>query len=152
VDQTSDDRIEVHQTADSAFSYVIEENSGTRIGSDHIRAGRSKIVVPKVSIDDILVKLDLKGVDVVKIDVEGYEYKVLRGMKKLLKSPGRRPRIMMIEVNSDHLEYYSSNVGKIIEYLDQFGYIARKLASSQKLVSFGNVKKRISKNVFFLQK
>ncbi len=42
------------------------------------------VVVPKITIDYIVYKLKLKSVDLLKLDVEGAEVEVVRGMNKVL--------------------------------------------------------------------
>ncbi len=71
----------------------------------HIPKGRSKseatvlnvekgVKVAVKPLDSILKGIDIKGVDMVKIDVEGWENEVLKGMKETLR--GYRP-ILIVE-------------------------------------------------------
>lgn len=64
--------------------------------------------------------LDQRGyenVDLVKIDVEGYEMKVLQGAEKTLKTC----QFLMIELNNNTKKYGSSNL-EVEQYLESKGF------------------------------
>ena len=74
-------------------------------------AGEGKI--PMVTIDG----LEYDNVDLIKIDVEGYEMEVLKGAEQTLNTC----QYIMIELNNNSKKYGSSN--RIIEkYLQDKGY------------------------------
>lgn len=52
-----------------------------------------KIEVEQFSIDEMYSRLNLTRLDLIKIDVEGYEIEVLKGAQKVLKS--NRPKILL---------------------------------------------------------
>ena len=56
-------------------------------------------------------------VDMIKIDVEGYEMKVLEGATKMLS----QVKYLMIELNNNSKKYGSSNT-KIEKYLTSIGF------------------------------
>lgn len=58
--------------------------------------GTHAVMVKTVTIDRIFAG---KRIDVPKIDVEGYEEKVLRGAGKILRAQSLRPRAIFIEVH-----------------------------------------------------
>lgn len=62
-------------------------------------------------------------VDFVRMDVEGYEMNVLKGMQKILRVD--KPR-MFIEVHRDKLRDYGSSQREFMEYLASFGYSIEK--------------------------
>ena len=68
------------------------------------------------TLDDIL---DGRWADYVRMDVEGYELCVLKGMEQTLrkKKPG-----MFIEVHRDKLRDYGNTQRELMEYLAGFGY------------------------------
>lgn len=58
-----------------------------------------ELIVKCKRIDSLLRILGINRIDIVKIDVEGHEYKVINGMQEILaKSP---PRVLIIEVDKD---------------------------------------------------
>ena len=64
-----------------------------------------------------LDSMEYKDVDMIKIDVEGYEMEVLKGAKNLLESV----RYIMIELNNNTKKYGSSN-NQVEKYLDTLGF------------------------------
>ena len=69
-------------------------------------------------LDDILLKKEIKKVDFIKIDVEGYEYAVLSGAKETLKlNP-----LLFIEINDNSLKENKSSAKQLIELLIASGY------------------------------
>jgi FkbM family methyltransferase len=77
------------------------------------------VKVTCTTVDLLVEKYGLHHVDLVKIDVEGAELQVLRGMTAVLKR--LRPRII-IELVPSLLESFSTTVAAINEYLATFHY------------------------------
>lgn len=63
----------------------------------------NKQKIPSVALDDYLVKMGIKHIDIVKIDVEGAELKVLRGLSKYLRK--KLVKQMIIEINPKCINY-----------------------------------------------
>ena len=61
--------------------------------------------------------LEYQNVDMIKIDVEGYEMEVLKGAEKTLE----QNKFVMIELNSNTNKYGSSNQ-ECVNFLKQKGY------------------------------
>jgi FkbM family methyltransferase len=69
--------------------------SGERSSEDHpVHWGTPKEAtgVPSISLDDFVVKQDMKKIDFIKIDTDGHEYEVFKGAKKAIAK--YRPRII----------------------------------------------------------
>jgi FkbM family methyltransferase len=60
--------------------------------------------------------------DVLKIDVAGGEYDVLRGMSSSIEA--FRPRSLLVEVVPAHLERAGTSVGELARLLRELGYVA----------------------------
>lgn len=76
--------------------------------------------VPMTTLDKFL---NGRKVDYVRMDVEGYEMSILKGMEHTLKTC--RPR-MFIEVHRDMLKAYGSSQRELMEYLASMDYRIEK--------------------------
>jgi hypothetical protein len=65
--------------------------------------------------------------DVLKMDVEGAETEVLRGMQQTLST--LRPRLLAIEVVDEHLRRAGSSRAELVSLLESVGY--RELTPSE---------------------
>lgn len=74
--------------------------------------------VPSFTLDELLKRLDISHVDIIKIDVEGAELDVLKGSEQSLK------KIEKIIVSTYH---YADEVHEIAEYLMKQGFRIRKI-------------------------
>ncbi len=145
-----DSQIDFSDTADSAFSFVINDSNQRRGGSNHIRPGAEMKKIKSTTIDFLVESHHLERVDVVKIDVEGFEFRVLNGMKRLLSDPVKKPRLMMIELQSKHLEYYSSTIGEVCDFLNGYGYKPNYIDSKGDLTAYETQHYDQFHNVFFV--
>ena len=75
--------------------------------------------VPVETLDALAERLSIGSVDVVKIDVEGSELKVLQGAAGLLR---RTRPIMLIEANEGALQGQGASSAAVIALLDDMGY------------------------------
>lgn len=80
-----------------------------------------RIEVESHTIDSILEERDVDGgaVDVVRIDVEGYEQRVLRGMQSLLDAG--RPKLLFVEVHEPQLRE-GGEFDTLISLLDNYEF------------------------------
>lgn len=81
--------------------YLTEESSFSGISATGRAKIKEKVKLPIYRLDTFLAKLNIPTVDIIKIDVEGYEFAVLEGAKTTLKnSPDC---LIMLEVSSKNL-------------------------------------------------
>lgn len=87
-----------------------------------------------IKLDDFLPKD--KKIDLVKIDVEGFEYQVLLGMKSIIKK--YKPTIIM-EFSLNKYDALDNNIGsEILELLASFNYSIKDFDNNFKINSFNN--------------
>jgi FkbM family methyltransferase len=122
------DLVDVFACALSDVSHVLPFNyislasasSGSQLGHTRV-AGASRDFRPAaremlaaVSVNELMAGGTIKPPNLVKIDVDGNEIKILRGMKKLLTGKDR-PRALQVELNAGEQE-------EIAAFLADCGY------------------------------
>ena len=107
--------------------YLDGDNSGT-----HSVGGRSDqyVDVSVVSLDDLCAEHKLDSVDVVKIDVEGYENHVLDGAVSLLHA--YKP-ILFIEYDNVMIEKAGGDPAAVVDVLRNHGFLYNIDERSQKI-------------------
>lgn len=118
-----EDRVSVIQSAIGAENGEAYFQAGA--GSQS-RLGKSSkaLRVPVGSLDSLFSG---RNIDVLKIDVEGFELAVLQGSSRLLHDPARRPRCIFIEVHPFAWHISGSTSGRIVSLLNDAGYAIRHL-------------------------
>lgn len=99
-------------TVDGAIDYALATLRPLAAG------GYAKVETQKVRVakfDDFEGEIDFARIDFVKIDVEGFEMEVLRGMQRLLQQ--RKP-VLLIEIEQRHNPQYRD----VFDYLGALGY------------------------------
>ena len=107
--------------------------------------------VQAITLDALCKGLELPRIDILKMDIEGFEYRALQGMQKILSDRVVRPKLMMIELYSDHLQKFGSSISQICDYLNHFGYEPHVLDNSGNLVPFRTEHHNKIYNVFFIE-
>jgi FkbM family methyltransferase len=111
-----------------ASEKVVSSNNGSEkfviedmLEWSHISSGTSgkSLLIPSVKLDYFCRKNNIKYVDLVKIDVEGAEMKVLRGFESYLKNG--RVGVLIIELNADG-RLDGVDAQKTMDYIRQFNY------------------------------
>jgi hypothetical protein len=75
------------------------------------------VSVKSISLDEYCTTRNIVP-EFIKIDVEGAEMKVLRGMTNLLAGQLK----ILMEIHETDLAYFKSSKEEVISYLQQFGY------------------------------
>lgn len=78
-----------------------------------------KTTINLTTIDRFMCKQQLNGIDLVKIDVEGFELNVLKGASGLLST--RHP-VLFIELDDNNLMEQNASALELLRYLWSFGY------------------------------
>lgn len=96
---------------------------------------------PKVEMTTLDRISDGRRVDVVLVDIEGYEESALRGGRELLSDPTRRPRLIVIEVHPYNWHLCGASSAGLLSFLHECGYKVSHLDGSQvvELSNYGHV-------------
>lgn len=78
--------------------------------------------VSSVTLESFCDEHHIKTIDLIKIDVEGYEFKVLEGLKRMLKEQSITH--IFVELLDKNLAKASSSSQEICDFLSEFGYQA----------------------------
>ena len=85
------------------------------------------ISVKSVSLDEYCRLNDVTP-DFIKIDVEGAEMKVLKGMKDILTSKVN----ILVEIHETDLKYFDSSKDEVLDYIRSFGFELRIIGNDVK--------------------
>ncbi len=95
------------------------DNSGmTSLRIPENYSGES-VSVDVVSCDRFIKNQSLSGVDLVKIDVEGNEFNVLKGMEDIIKND--QP-VIFIELMENHLKRFGHNLNVVFDFFNERNY------------------------------
>lgn len=134
------------------FNYVslASASSGSQLGHARV-AGASRDFKPAaremlaaVTVNDLMANGTIKAPNLVKIDVDGNELKILNGMKKLLTGKDR-PRAVQVEINAGEQE-------KIASFLADCGYTLAErhhTKDGEKQIKRGIPLEKIAHNAIF---
>lgn len=111
------------------------------------------------TIDQVFSELKLTRLDLVKIDVEGAEIQVLKGMKQVIST--QRPWIL-VEVCSSNLKRFESNAEAIYELMELANYQPYRIISplalqplsevtEASLICFKPVEKKLPSNIRIIE-
>ena len=90
-------------------------------------------------LDDYLRQNKLEGVALIKIDVEGYEFPVLKGLQKYFENTDYRPPIICEITPSAYLLLGTSRQ-ELIDYMKQYGYEAYNIMAPWRKVDITKFK------------
>src|SRR5262249_5001922 len=120
-----DEQTELHHAAVSnmagRFPFLANGSSEARlVSSDRERTE----FVEVVTLDEIFAQ---QRIDILKIDVEGHEEKVLRGGQMLLRQRSCRPRAIFIEVHPYAWSSIGTQSADLLNLLNSAGYRVQSL-------------------------
>lgn len=90
------------------------------------------VEVRVVPVDVLVEEKGITKVDVVKIDVEGFELRVLRGAKKTLE---RHKPILFIEISDETLRGAGTSPSEVLAFVEELGYDLRHAETDARVTS-----------------
>jgi FkbM family methyltransferase len=97
----------------------------------------SKSTIEIYTIDQIMTEKKISRPDIIKIDVEGYELRVLKGAEKTLKE---YMPILFIELDDNNLREQKSSALALIQYVRSLGYVIVDASKDLLINEFTNFK------------
>lgn len=96
-------------------------NTENNRGGNRIKQNVSEnySLVNIIKLDDFIVEKNIKKIDLIKIDVEGFEMNVLFGARQLLN---QYMPVLFIELSDNNLREQGSDAAKLISFLIGLGY------------------------------
>ena len=96
------------------------------VSGHHVSTGTETDTIPTTvaRIDTLVASGQLPAPNLIKIDAEGYEYKILDGMGDLLRTHG--PDIV-VEIHETFMERYGDSLEKLLALMSAAGYVAVRL-------------------------
>ena len=110
-----DGDVSFSESIDSAYSSLIATGRKPEL---------RKISVPAVTLAGFCKQHEIKRIDVMKIDVEGAEERVIRGGLQILSDPRAAPRLVMVELYDGNLAAFGTSISRVVEVLKGLGYSA----------------------------
>lgn len=84
-----------------------------------------RIVVPVISLDGLFNKGELLKADILKVDVEGAEERVLVGARDLIKNS---PNLVVVaEMGTDSARQCGCSIQRAIEYMRDMGFVMHRI-------------------------
>lgn len=90
------------------------------------KVGNKVIKVKNMRLDDFIEGTGIKP-NLIKIDVEGAEYEVLKGAENVLK---KYMPILLVEIHTFALESFGASNDELIKFLQKFGYEQKILGNT----------------------
>ena len=96
-----------------------------------------KYQVSTITLDNFIKKNEIQSIDVLKIDIEGSEYELLKGAKTTLKN--NKVKIILVEIIGKK-NLYDKKEKKILNFLKKRNYTLIKKANTLSISLFSNIK------------
>ncbi len=129
------------QAIDSAYSSLIP------VGR---KAQENQITISVDTLDNYVANRGLDRIDILKVDVEGAEARVIQGGAAIFGSVKKRPRVAMFEVYNPNLRPYGSSVNEIVRMMEGFGYKPFFVSKKGQPTAFEKEQHDRYYNVFFV--
>jgi FkbM family methyltransferase len=132
------ERVDVREVAIGDVDGDVAFESGRGSESSISASVRTATRVPSARLDTVFPSGKL---DILKIDIEGYEEGALRGAERLLRDVIRRPRAIFIEVHPYAWAAAGTTSESLLEFLRSCNYLVFDLSGRpvQQLTTYGEV-------------
>ena len=105
--------VEFSLAEDSAYSSMVDTGRKSEV---------EKFQCTAISVDDFCVQEQCGTPDILKIDVEGAELKVLQGATRLFSYADKRPRLVLMELYDQNLNVFGVSIADVTTMMSGWGY------------------------------
>lgn len=122
--------------SDRAGNATINLAAGGNTGSTSLHFDSGAVGserVETIAIDDFLTRHAIDEVNLIKIDVEGHELQVLKGLRRTLAAPASKAPDLFVEVNENTLRSATTPVEAIFDELAAAGYGAYRIVDAREV-------------------
>jgi len=137
----------VSDVSKKEYSFYGNDGGGTIIkGNPAYDTNKSSEKVLSISLDDFFAKKNVRNLKLIKLDVEGYEYFVFKGMKKLIKN--NPDAVVVFELTKDAMKIAGYSIRDVLSELNDMGLdnlydinhpdYTRKINTTELLYNFDN--------------
>jgi FkbM family methyltransferase len=124
---------------DSAYSSMLDT---------HRKAEIRRFDCPTITLDEFATTELCAAPGIIKVDVEGAELKVLKGSASIFGDPGKRPRLVLVELYDQNLVVFGPSIPEVTALMRGWDYKPYVLIDGQK-VPFTERHHNLHYNVFF---
>ncbi|WP_229395777.1 FkbM family methyltransferase [Methanosarcina sp. DH1] len=109
---------------------------------------KESIIVPLYRLDDYIFKNNLKNISFIKIDTEGYELKVLKGLQRYFENTkvAERPPIYC-EIAPGAYPLLKLSLNSLSNYMEQYSYYAFDIFGNSRMIDISKLQE--TTNVLF---
>lgn len=109
--------------------YITEEAGQSTMVPGYKKAAEIRMTseIPVVRLDQYIEDHEFRGLDLIKIDAEGFELPILRGLERFFQSTPHRPAIIC-EIAPRAYSLLGWNISQLAEFMSAHGYVACDLA------------------------
>ncbi len=118
------------------------------LDSNHISKVKEVIQVKTITLDKFCKEKNIKKIDLLKIDVEGFEAQVLKGSKELLRN--KSINMIIFEYSSVLLEKQKKDKKEVMNFLHNYDYQIFKLDGTK--VNEDNINNLIQEDLYAIYK
>ena len=86
--------------------------------------------VPVLRLDSYIERHNVSKIKLIKIDAEGYEFPILKGLRRQFEQKSFRPAIIC-EIAPRAYSLMNTSLNELSQYMAQFGYAARDLIDAE---------------------
>ena len=111
---------------------------------------KKKVEVPIRRLDEFLLKKKINNISLIKIDVEGFEFPVIKGLSSYLEKKKKKLPPILVEVHPGMYHLLGNKIEDLENFMKKYSYVGFKLNEKLK-IDFNNMPSRGWEDVLYKQ-